>query len=471
MSTLLTEFPRCFQLLWAGLSLAVLCGCGSSGGPAAPPAPDYAQSSAWLALPGPGSIMNDVPPGSGLSNLQGVAPADVFYVLPTTGNYPKSAGPNVAYDDPQAFAFAQKIGAMQATPFNGIGRVYAPLYRGVNNWVWGSPLGPAQAPLDLAYNDVKRAFDYYLAHYNKGRPFILAGHSQGDVHPMRLIYDEIAGTPLARQLVGAYVIGQPVASNFFDLYPNVKACQSATDLGCQITYDAYDDALPAANRTAIVDQWSYLQYYWLPQTQAWDGPRPPFYPSMNPLTWRYDAAPVPASANLGSMQTHIVFPVPPGSPRLEPLIVPGVVGATSAPGALFVSPTPPRAQFSAVIDGAEALDSMVYHPIDFQLFWMNIRVNARDRTNAWLLQAGAAYPLTTGPITASATSGAPFAYATATLNVATQFNATGLPPGLAIDPVSGQISGTPVQAGTYAVQIVAGNAAGASTGELWLTVH
>src|SRR5262249_48388633 len=159
----------------------------------------------------------------------------------TTGNRPKSAGPTDPYDDPDALAFARKIGAMQATPFNNIGRIYAPLYRGVNNCVWGSPLDSAQAPLDLAYSDVKRAFDYYLAHYNNGRPFILAGHSQGDVHPMRLIYEEIAGTQLANRLVAAYVIGQPVAATFFDAYPGVKACQSAIDTGCQITYDIYDN--------------------------------------------------------------------------------------------------------------------------------------------------------------------------------------------------------------------------------------
>jgi hypothetical protein len=138
---------------------------------------------------------------------------------------------------------------------------------------------------------------------------------------------------------------------------------------------------------------------------------------------------------------------------------------------LFVSPTPPNSQFSVVYDGAEALGTMVYHPIDFQLFWMNIRVNARDRANAWLQQAGAVYPLITGPITANATSGAPFSYSTTTINAATAFLATGLPSGLVIDTTTGIISGMPVQAGTYAVRIIASNVAGSSTGELWLTVR
>ena len=31
----------------------------------------------------------------------------------------------------------------------------------------------------LAYSDVRAAFQYYLKHYNNGRPIIIASHSQG----------------------------------------------------------------------------------------------------------------------------------------------------------------------------------------------------------------------------------------------------------------------------------------------------
>jgi hypothetical protein len=102
---------------------------------------------------------------------------------------------------------------------------------------------------------------------------------------------------------------------------------------------------------------------------------------------------------------------------------------------------------------------------------MNIRVNARDRTNAWLQQSGATYPLITSPNTATATSGQPFSYETATINAPATFAASGLPDGLTINASTGRISGTPARPGTYAVQVVASNPAGSTAGELWLTVH
>ncbi len=39
---------------------------------------------------------------------------------------------------------------------------------------------------DLAYEDLKTAFENYLKHYNKGRPIIIASHSQGSLHALRL---------------------------------------------------------------------------------------------------------------------------------------------------------------------------------------------------------------------------------------------------------------------------------------------
>jgi hypothetical protein len=61
--------------------------------------------------------------------------------------------------------------------------------------------------LDLAYQDVEAAFDYYLQYFNKGRPFIVVRHSQGTTHTLRLLEEKIDNTPLYRQLVAAYVVG------------------------------------------------------------------------------------------------------------------------------------------------------------------------------------------------------------------------------------------------------------------------
>ena len=109
-------------------------------------------------------------------------------------------------------------------------------------------------------------------------------------------------------------------------------------------------------------------------------------------------------------------------------------------------------------------------PGHFNLFWMNVRLNVRDRTNAYLANNGAAYPLITSPIVATASLGAPFAFTVTTQNQATSITATGLPPGLTIS-ASGAIAGVPATAGTSAIVITASNSAGSSTGELALTVR
>ena len=71
----------------------------------------------------------------------------------------------------------------QASVFNGSCRIFAPRYRQANLKAFLVRKSPkAQETFDLAYGDIKAAFQYYLDHYNHGRPIIIAGHSQGSLH-------------------------------------------------------------------------------------------------------------------------------------------------------------------------------------------------------------------------------------------------------------------------------------------------
>ena len=60
----------------------------------------------------------------------------------------------------------------QASIFNGAGKVYAPRYRQahLHAYFTNKRKGEAQKAFELAYADVKAAFEYYLQHYNQGRP-------------------------------------------------------------------------------------------------------------------------------------------------------------------------------------------------------------------------------------------------------------------------------------------------------------
>jgi hypothetical protein len=104
----------------------------------------------------------------------------------------------------------------QASIFNGAGRIYAPRYRQAHYFAFVTPFKEdKEAALNLVYNDVKKAFEYYLAHYNQKRPLIIASHSQGTVHATRLMKEYFDGKPLGEKLIAAYIIGIATPKNVF----------------------------------------------------------------------------------------------------------------------------------------------------------------------------------------------------------------------------------------------------------------
>ena len=76
----------------------------------------------------------------------------------------------------------------------------------------------------------------------------------------------------------------------------------------------------------------------------------------------------------------------------------------------------------------------------------------------------------TSPATASGQVGQSFTYQVTTASTVTNFSASGLPPGLTIDPNAGAISGAPTTAGVYAATLNLTTAEGTSVATLTITV-
>jgi hypothetical protein len=173
----------------------------------APPAPDYALPGAWAAWPGRPSKADAVPAGASAAIDPTKAGADVFFIHPTT--YLANQKWNAAYDEPGRASQGVDTGVLanQASVFNACCRIYAPRYRQATFIAFIKDTPDGEAAIDLGYQDVLRAFDYYIAHENHGRPFIIASHSQGSLHALRLLQERVVGTPLAKRLVAAYVVG------------------------------------------------------------------------------------------------------------------------------------------------------------------------------------------------------------------------------------------------------------------------
>lgn len=198
-----------------------------------PTAPDYSLEKNWSALPFRKDAADKIPKAEKWVD-DSLKTADVFYVYPTI----YESG-NTWNADLENKALNKKIDSKpvqyQASVFNQSARVFAPRYRqSIIKAFYDKENGPAS--LAFAYEDVKRAFEYYLENYNNGRPFIIASHSQGTYHARRLLKEVIDNTPLSKKMVAAYVIGYAIDTT---MYKVLEPCRNENETGCYITWATY----------------------------------------------------------------------------------------------------------------------------------------------------------------------------------------------------------------------------------------
>lgn len=417
---------------------------------------DYAQADAWLALPGKMSVASRLPTGSGFADLQDVARADVFYIHPTTSVSRKDVL-NTPIDDPEVLRMDAVMLMTQATPFNGVARVYAPRYRQAALHTYFLSEDEQQVSSNLAYADVKAAFEYYVAHHNRGRPFFLIGHSQGANHAQRLLSEVIQGQPIQHRMVAAYLPGIPLPQSVFrDDLRQIPPCHRPAQTGCAAVWGTFglgggDDLL----------QWSDV-VHWDAARQRWASRRGAAMENINPVSWSKQHPRTPAKAHRGGT------PFGKGMTTFYANPLPQLVSVSDEHGYAFVSPFLPKALFDDMgIFGGEN-----YHVFDISLFWLDLRENARLRLNAFLQRHDGLQAPFIGPAAAlQVQRGKPVHWRVRTSAPAARFAAHGLPAGLAIHARTGVISGAAHAPGVYAVVLQTENAEGADTADLALTVR
>ncbi len=188
---------------------------------------DYSNLAHWAAHPDK-TDMADISPNEDITDEQERAIADVFFIHPTT--FIQKANRNIwnadINDELVNAQTDQKSIKNQASVFNGSARVFAPRYRQVHlKGFIREKSRKTKVALDLAYQDVAKAFEYYLEHWHKNRPLIIASHSQGTRHAERLIRDYIDGQDLSDQFVTAYLVGGYVPKNALVKYQFVLVQQ------------------------------------------------------------------------------------------------------------------------------------------------------------------------------------------------------------------------------------------------------
>jgi hypothetical protein len=337
-----------------------------------PAAPDYSLAASWAALPDRQDDA-DALPGGDVQDIQASAQVDVFFVHPTT--FFGTASWNQALDDASTNQLTDTFVLRgQASVFNSCCKIYAPRYRQATIFSFMDQTGSGESALQLAYEDVERAFDYFIAHYNQGRPFILASHSQGSLHLRKLLEQRITGKPLRERLVAAYPIGFGIdRDELAKAVPDVPVCESAEQIGCVVTWNAVG-----------------------PKVKKWTDSSKTI--CVNPLTWRTDGAPADASLNIGGVSYAGTFSgsladvkgVPQEFVDAKPILETGVADAQCVDGMLLVKEIHSRHY------GARPMGRDNYHIYDYNLFHMNLRKNIEGRVAKYLESRAEVRPTESG---------------------------------------------------------------------------
>lgn len=303
-------------------------------------APDYSKSYFWAALPTKQDEADKTP--KGVKDEQANAKVDVFFLHPTIYTGEKGDNQwNGPVNDP---ALNKRIDEstirFQASVFNGVGKVYAPRYRQAHiDAYYIQDQKTAKAVFDLAYEDLKNAFQYYLDNYNNGRPIIIASHSQGTTHSRRLVKDFFDGTPLQKQFVAGYLVGIPVLKNEFE---HIPVCQSPSETGCFVSWRTFETGFSPSAYTS------------------------PDIAVTNPLSWTTDDKMVNKSANKGAVL------------RKFNKLHTNLASAKIVPDKGILWTDKPK------FFGSFLLKTQNYHIADFNFYYMNVRENAKERAASYL---------------------------------------------------------------------------------------
>lgn len=321
--------------------------------------PDYAKSANWLARPGEGATLAEWQPDQADGQPAPPPPsqpraAATFFVHPTTylstdrWNAPLRPGGEIE-ERSQLFIRSQ------ASAFSQVSEVWAPRYRQAAFGAFLLDSKDATRALDLAYGDVRRAFDAFLA-ANPGRPLILAGHSQGSLHLLHLLRDR--RDAIAGRLVAAYLGGWPVGVAADLPATGLPACLEATQAGCVVSWQSFSSP---ANPALILNAWAGRPGYAGPHRTRED------MLCVDPVSGRRDGASPP--------RDHPGTLVPDAALRRASL-VPGLVGTRCDGGLLLVDGNIPSM-------GPFALPGNNLHPFDYALMWGAVRRDVSRRLAAF----------------------------------------------------------------------------------------
>lgn len=299
---------------------------------------DYANETNWI-----------------LKQQHGEKPVDVIYFYPTRYYVDGPEADELCdIDDKDMRKRAVKITQKHTTVFEDSCNLYAPFYRQLSVPCILDLI--ASNPEALSYCGVKAlsgSLDYYFQNYNNGKPFILAGHSQGSILLCEILSDYMKEHPeYLENMVAAYIIGFSVTKDYLEENPHLKFAEGADDTGVIVSYNTEGHGNEG-------------QYNGVLKEGA---------VAINPVNWKIDETYASAKENKGSLIT---------TEQGELKIVGGLADARLdlERGVVICESVDPEVYASKSVNcfGPES-----YHSYDYGFFYMNLKENVAVRIEAFL---------------------------------------------------------------------------------------
>ena len=295
-----------------------------------PSKPNYNNEKNWAVLPNSSFEELKEFTSKEIDTLQ----ADVFYVYPTLNTENDDLRWNVPVEDiEQQNKVLNKAVLFQASAFATSGKLYVPYYRQAHLRSYKMLENGGDKALLLAYSDVKKAFEVYLKNYNKGRPIIIASHSQGSTHAKFLLRDFFDNKPLQEKLIAAYIVGTVLT---------LKPMTKPNEIGGFVGWNTFKKGNYPKKRDVYKGS-----------------------VTTNPITWD-DAKTTELYEHKGFLYSNKKI----YKNVLKIEITDGLVWSTN--------PKFPMRFFMSFMKN--------YHVGDINLFWQDIRENAELRTKTWLAE-------------------------------------------------------------------------------------
>ena len=304
---------------------------------------DYSQKTNWYKIP---EITKEF---------------DTFYIYSTIYFGANEGDPDYAtLDNAEMLAGIPIEHAIKSSVFEEATNLFIPLYR-QSSMKYAAEVYMKDGNIDAAlisipYTDITAALDYYFENYNQGRPFVIAGHSQGAAILRLVLKRYFKEHPeYYKRMVAAYAIGYSITKEDLEANPHMKFATGETDTGVIISWHAEGPKNVEVNfpiPSVII---------------AKNGI------AINPLNWKRDETYAPASMNLGSI-------VMDETGKTEIRDIDGDAQVCLARGTVVTNAK------ATPNDKVDLAGPQCYHQDDYSIFYNNIKDNVAKRIAAYKAQ-------------------------------------------------------------------------------------